>query len=105
MIGKAQLVDVSRVALADFCRRRGIRRLALFGSVLRDDFSSTSDIDVLVEFEAGRTPGLIGLGTIELELATLFGGRQIDLHTPASLQEGFRQRVLATAEVQFDSGA
>ncbi|MBX9789028.1 MAG: nucleotidyltransferase family protein [Pirellulales bacterium] len=102
MIGKAQRVEIPRAELGELCRRRGIRRLALFGSVLRDDFTPTSDIDVLVEFEPGRTPGLIGLGTIELELSALFGGRRIDLHTRASLHEGFRQHVLATAEVQFD---
>ena len=105
MIGKAQLIEVPRAVLADYCRRKGIRRLALFGSVLRDDFSPASDIDVLVEFEAGRTPGLIGLGTMELELGELFGGRRIDLQTPASLQEEIRQQVLATAEVQFDGVA
>jgi predicted nucleotidyltransferase len=79
-----------------------VKRLSLFGSVLGPDFRPESDVDVLVEFEPGYVPGLIGLGTMELELSRLFGGRKIDLHTPGSISTEFRQQVLASAEVQFE---
>ena len=92
-------VAVDRVQLAAFCKRNGIRRLAVFGSVLRDDFAPHSDIDVLVEFEPGRTPGLAFFAMPD-ELSRLFH-RVVDLHTPASLSRYFRDRVLAEAEDQY----
>ena len=71
-------IDVPRERLAEFTQRRHIRRLALFGSILREDFGSDSDIDVLVEFEPGHVPGFIGMAEIELELSgILLGGRWI----------------------------
>lgn len=85
--------------LAAFCRRHHIRKLALFGSVLRDDFGPESDVDVLVEFDPAHIPGLAFL-SIEAELTGIFG-RKVDLHTPASLSRYFRERVLSEAEVQF----
>ena len=51
-------IEISKDAIAAFCQRNHIRRLAFFGSVLRDDFGPESDVDVLVEFEPGQTPGL-----------------------------------------------
>ena|SRR5437870_1650748 len=90
-------VDPQRIA--EFCRRRHIRRLALFGSVLRDDFGPTSDIDVLVEFEPGHIPGFAFID-IEDELAAMFG-RKIDLHTPGSLSRYFRDRVVREAQYQY----
>jgi predicted nucleotidyltransferase len=81
-------------ALAAICRRRGVHRLALFGSVLRDDFGPDSDIDVLVEFEPGRTPGYFGLFEFEDELSVLFGGRKVDLRTPQELSQYFRDEVV-----------
>ncbi|MCY3655937.1 MAG: nucleotidyltransferase family protein [Chloroflexota bacterium] len=95
-------VSVSPDALADFCTDRGIRRLAVFGSALRDDFGPDSDVDVLVEFEPGRTPGLLGIAGLELELSRLFSGRRVDLRTPEDLSRYFRQDVLDTAEVQYE---
>ncbi len=86
--------------LADLCRRYHIRRLSLFGSVLRDDFGRDSDVDVLVEFEPGRTPGL-GIVDIEDELSGLFGGRRVDLVTEKSLHRLIRNRVLESAQVQY----
>src|SRR3989304_3102282 len=86
------------------CSRFGVRRLALFGSILREDFGPQSDIDVLVEFEPERVPGYFGLVQLEQELARLFPGRKIDLHTPGSLNPEFRAKVLAYAEVQFECG-
>jgi hypothetical protein len=88
--------------VARFCREHGIRRLALFGSVLREDFGPSSDLDVLVEFEPGRVPGLIGLAGLERELSErCFGGRRVDVRTPEDLSRHFRNRVLQEAEVQF----
>ena len=94
-------VWVSRAAIARFCKANGIRRLAIFGSALRDDFGPESDIDVLVEFEPNRIPGLLGVAGMELELSKLFSGRQVDLRTPEDLSPYFRQDVLDAAEVQY----
>ena len=95
-------VSVSKTALAAFCQEHGIKRLAIFGSALREDFGPESDIDVLVEFEPERIPGLLGIAGMELELSELFTGRKVDLRTPEGLSPYFRQDVLSTAEVQYD---
>ena len=87
--------------IAEFCKRNHIRKLSLFGSVLRDDFSSDSDIDFLVEFEPGKVPGLIRLSRMERELSETLGGRKVDLRTPEDLSKYFREEVLARAEVQY----
>lgn len=92
---------VPQEELPAFCRRHHIYRLSLFGSVLRDDFAPDSDVDVLVEFESGHTPGFFGLFDMEEELSTLLGGRHVDLRTPEDLSRYFRDEVLATAEVQY----
>jgi predicted nucleotidyltransferase len=97
-------VLVGKADLSSFCEANGIRRLAIFGSAIRDDFGPDSDIDVLVEFEADRIPGLLGLAGIELELSRLFRGRRVDLRTPEDLSPYFRQEVLAAAEVQYVRG-
>jgi predicted nucleotidyltransferase len=94
-------INVATDKIATFCRRHNIRRLSLFGSILRDDFDSDSDIDVLVEFEPGRTPGLAFFG-MQDELTAILG-RNVDLHTPASLSKYFRDDVLAEAEVQYEA--
>lgn len=86
--------------LARFCQEHGIRRLALFGSVLRDDFRPDSDVDVLVEFEPGRTPDLFTMAEMQLDLSDLIG-RQVDLRTAGDLSRYFRQEILDTAEVQY----
>lgn len=80
-----------------FCRRHPIRKLSLFGSVLRDDFTEQSDVDFLVEFLPGKTPGLIRLLGMQRELESIVG-RRIDLRTPGDLHERFRDRVIAEAE-------
>ena len=95
-------VPISKTTLAAFCQEHGIKRLAIFGSALREDFGPESDIDVLVEFEPDRIPGLLGVAGMELELSELFTGRTVDLRTPEDLSPYFRQDVLATAEVQYD---
>ena len=95
-------VDIPKQQIAEFCRRNHIRRLALFGSVLRDDFGPESDVDVLVEFEAGARVGLLRLAGIEIELGEILG-RKVDLNTPGFLSDYFRDQVLAEAEVQYDA--
>jgi hypothetical protein len=96
---KAGILDPQQVA--EFCRRCHIRRLALFGSVLREDFSPNSDVDVLVDFEPGHTPGLAFFAMQE-ELSRIVG-RTVDLHTPRFLSPYFRDEVLAEAEVLYDA--
>jgi uncharacterized protein len=93
-------ITLDREVLADFCRRRRIRRLALFGSVLHGDDRPDSDLDLLVEFEPGVSMGFVGLASMQLELSALLG-RKVDLRTPNELSRYFRDRVLAEAEVQF----
>jgi predicted nucleotidyltransferase len=95
-------VSVDSGRIAEFCRRHRIRKLSLFGSVLRDDFGPESDIDVLVEFEPGARVGLLGLAHIEIELGELLG-REVDLNTPGFLSPYFRDQVLAEAEVEYDA--
>jgi len=87
---------LDRAAIARFCQRHHIRRLALFGSVLRDDFRPDSDVDVLVDFEPGYPVGLIRLAGMERELGSLIG-RKVDLRTPADLSRYFRREVVESA--------
>jgi predicted nucleotidyltransferase len=94
-------IDVPVEILEQFCKKNHIRKLSLFGSVLRNDFRQESDIDVLVEFEKNRIPGLLGISKLERELSQIFGGRKVDLRTPEDLSKYFRQQVLSTAEVQY----
>ena len=96
-------IDFPEEILAAFCKKHRIRRCALFGSVLRDDFGPESDIDVLVEFEPGARVGL-AFFDIQDELSTLLG-RSVDLHTPAFLGKHFRQEVVASAETLYDAAA
>jgi uncharacterized protein len=92
---------LDQAALAMVCRTHGIRRLALFGSVLKDTQRPDSDIDLLVEFEPGAVPGFLGMAAIEAELSELLGRRRIDLRTSRELSRHFRDEVERTAEVQF----
>lgn len=87
--------------IAEFCRRHHIRKLSIFGSYLREDFRPDSDIDFLVEFEPGHVPGLMRLAGMERELSELLGGRKVDLRTARDLSRYFRDRVVASAEVQY----
>ena len=97
-------VSIPRDALATFCRKHGIRRLSIFGSALREDFGPESDIDVLVEFEEGRIPGLFGFAGMQLELSELFD-RDVDLVTREEVEESRnyirRESILASTEVVF----
>ena len=95
-------IAISREGIADFCRRNRIHRLAFFGSVLRDDFSLDSDIDVLVEFLPDCGVGMIALAGMEIELGQILG-RQAEIHTYQGLNPLFRDKVLGQAEVLYDA--
>lgn len=90
-------VHIDHDAVSAFCRRHNIKRLALFGSVLREDFGPDSDIDVLVEFQPGHVPGFKFV-SIERELSTLLNGRRVDMVTAKFLNARIRDHVLSTAE-------
>lgn len=94
--------DVPQSVIQEFCRRHEIRRLSLFGSVLRADFRPDGDIDILVEFAPGHRIGFFGLAAIERELTAL-AGRKVDLRTPNDLSRYFRDDVLRTALVQYSA--
>jgi uncharacterized protein len=96
---KASPFEIPRDEIASFCRKHHIRKLALFGSVLRADFGAESDVDVLVEFEEGRTPGFAFFG-LQDELSALLG-RPVDLSTPGFLSPYFRDEVVREAEVVY----
>lgn len=95
-------IEVPREKVAEFCRRRHIRKLSLFGSVLRDDFRPDSDLDVLVEFEPGHVPGL-AFFAMEEELSGIFG-RKVELSTPKFLSRYFREQAVAQAELIYEQG-
>jgi uncharacterized protein len=84
--------------LKQLCQRHAVRRLALFGSRLKGNARPDSDIDLLVEFERGREPGLIGLTQLEIDLAGVFGGSKVDLRTAADLSPLFRDEVVRCAQ-------
>jgi predicted nucleotidyltransferase len=94
-------LNLDKTTLARFCERHHICRLALFGSQLKGTARPDSDIDLLVEFEPGRVPGLLALASMELELSDLMGGRRVDLRTAEDLSRYFRDEVVRTAEVQY----
>ncbi|OGP60875.1 MAG: nucleotidyltransferase [Deltaproteobacteria bacterium RBG_13_61_14] len=93
-------IEIPKEKIAEFCRKHRIRQLALFGSILREDFRPDSDIDILVEFEPGQEPGLLALARMERELSQVLG-KEVDLRTPEDLSDRFRNRVLQSAEVQY----
>lgn len=95
-------VDVDETALSAFCRANGIRQLSLFGSALRGLLRPDSDIDLLVEFEPDRIPGLIGLAQLELDLSDMIG-RSVDLRTRQDLSRYFRDEVAASARTLYDA--
>jgi uncharacterized protein len=89
-------LNIPQDRLADFCEKHGVKRLSLFGSALRDDFGPESDVDLLVEFLPGRTPGMFGFGQMIIELREIIG-REVDLRTPNDLSPYFRDHVLREA--------
>ena len=94
-------INIPKDKIAEFCRRNRIHRLALFGSVLRDDFGPGSDVDVLVEFEPDARVGFFELYDMEQELGRLLGGQKVDLNTSKSLSKYFRDEVMQEAEEQY----
>lgn len=94
-------IEIPKAEIEAFSRRHRIRRLSLFGSVLRDDFTPESDVDVLVEFEPGTRVGLIGFAGMEIELSHLLK-RKVDLNTPGFLSPYFRDEVLREAEAVYE---
>ena len=95
-------LNIPSEKIAEFCKKNHIRKLALFGSALREDFRFDSDVDVLVEFEPGTRVGMIRLGGLEIELGELLG-RKVDLNTPGFLSKYYRDKVLAEAVVHYDT--
>jgi len=96
-------IDLPKDSITPFCIQHQIKRLALFGSVLRDDFHSDSDIDIIVEFVPGKRVGMLTMSRIERELSQIFDGRKVDLSTPAELSRYFREDVMQKAEVCYDA--
>lgn len=94
-------IEIPQASIDAFCRRHGVKKLAFFGSVLRDDFDpGKSDVDVLIEFQPGKRVGYLRLGAMELELSEMLGVH-VDLRTPSELSRYFRDEVIATAEVRY----
>jgi len=99
---KPDRINLTEKQIADFCQKHHIRKFAFFGSVLRDDFRSDSDVDILVEFDHKQHPiGLFEVVRMELELSDIIG-REVDLRTPQDLSRYFRDKVVAEAEVQYE---
>ena len=99
---KSLPIYLPRAEINLFCLRHHIRKLYLFGSVLRNDFTAQSDVDVLVEFEPEKTPSFFTLVEMQDELGKIVG-RVIDLRTPHELSSYFRDRVLTEALEIYDS--
>ena len=100
MMGRKVYINVPQEKIEQFCKKHGIRNLAFFGSVLRENFNADSDVDVLVEFEPDRVVGLLRLAEMELELSEITK-RKVDLRTPTELSQYFRGEVLDSSEVQY----
>jgi predicted nucleotidyltransferase len=97
-------IAIDKDKVRDFCECNYVKRLAIFGSVLRNDFTPDSDIDVLVDFMPDHVPGFFRLFEMEEELSTIFGGNKVDLRTPEDLGRYFRDKVVASAQVQYVRG-
>ncbi len=99
---KKRLLTIDPQALTRLCRKHRIRRLSLFGSMLKGTAHPDSDIDLLVEFEPGACPTLLDLAAMEEEFSALLQ-RKVDLRTAAELSRYFREQVLREAEVQYEA--
>lgn len=96
-----QNIDFNRDDLINFCRDNHVLSLSFFGSVLTDKFRPDSDIDILIEFEQGHTPGLFKMARLQRELSHIMHGREVDLRTSAELSVLFRDDVVRNALIQF----
>jgi predicted nucleotidyltransferase len=94
-------IKIPEAKIGELCRRNGIRKLALFGSVVTERFTDSSDIDVLVEFRPQERVGFFRLAEIEEALCRLFGGRRVDLRTPMDLSRHFRDEVVHDALIVY----
>ena len=94
-------ITIHKKEIVAFCKHNGIRSMSLFGSILTDRFDASSDVDILVEFERGKVPGLLHLSRMERELMTLFDGRKVDLRTPMDLSRCFRDEVVKKRVVLY----
>ena len=95
-------ISIPKDRIVEFCKRHQVRRLSLFGSVLREDFGPESDVDILVEFKPNTRMGLIQLSGLEIELGKIIG-RKVDLNTPGFLSKYYRDQILTEADVQYDA--
>ena len=95
------LLPVAPDQLAQFCATHRIRRLSLFGSVLKGSAGANSDVDLLVEFDPGESPGLIGMASMESGLSALMGSSRVDMLTAQDLSRYFRDEVMRTAKLQY----
>jgi predicted nucleotidyltransferase len=100
---KGMHIELPKERIEEFCKRHHIRKLSLFGSALRDDFTPESDLDILVEFDPAHIPGLIRLAGMEIELAEMLG-HKVDMRTAQDLSRYFREEVLNSAKVQYAEG-
>lgn len=101
LLQNLQNIRLDRAQFTEFCQRHHIRKLSLFGSILRDDFGPDSDVDFLAEFFPDQTPGFVGLVRMENELTQIIG-RKADLRTPQELSRYFRQDVIDESVVQHE---
>ncbi len=93
-------IFIPQDSIAEFCQKHQMRKLSLFGSILRDDFRPESDVDVLVEFEPDTHVGWEFV-SLQEELSQILG-RKVDLNTSGFLSRHFRQKVLDTAQVIYE---
>jgi predicted nucleotidyltransferase len=96
-------INIPKKGIEEFCKKHHIRKLSLFGSILREDFNPESDVDILVEFDPAHIPGLIRLAGMEIELTKILG-HKVDLRTAQDLSHYFRDEVIESAEVQYAEG-
>ena len=94
-------LSTSREEIASFCKEHGIKRMAVFGSGLRDNFRPDSDVDILAEFDPAHIPTLFDIAGMDQNLSSFFGGRKVDLRTPEDLSRYFRHQVVSEAEVLY----
>ena len=102
-MAKGVHIQLPKKRIEEFCKRHHIRKLSLFGSALRDDFTPDSDLDILVEFDPAHIPGLIRLAGMEIELTSILG-RKVDMRTAQDLSRYFRDEVLNSSKVQYAEG-
>jgi predicted nucleotidyltransferase len=96
-------LKIPKDKIAEFCVKNHIKKLAVFGSAIRDDFTPQSDVDVLVEFQSGHVPGFIKLAGMEIELSEIVG-HKVDMRTAEDLSPYFRKEVVQSAEIQYAQG-